>query len=65
VAIKTRLKSIGTGWITPPETSLELIDSPIVAPIRTKAASGSARRPEAMVVGADSKPGSYFDNSNC
>jgi len=28
VAIKTRLKSIGTVWTTPPETTLELIDRP-------------------------------------
>src|SRR4030081_3525794 len=28
LAIKTRLKSIGTVWTTPPETTLELIDRP-------------------------------------
>src|SRR2546422_164067 len=28
VAIKTRLKSIGTVWTTPPETTLDLIDRP-------------------------------------
>src|SRR5258708_2186243 len=28
VAIKTRLKSIGTVWTTPPEITLELIDRP-------------------------------------
>src|SRR6202022_3725155 len=44
LAIKTRLKSIGTVWTTPPETTLELIGRPIVAPIRTKAALGPPRR---------------------
>src|SRR6266852_295832 len=43
VAIKRRLKSIGTVWTTPPDHP-GTHRSPILAPIRTKAALGSARR---------------------
>src|SRR5216684_3372091 len=43
VAIKMRLKSIGTVWTTPPDHP-GTHRSPILAPIRTKAALGSARR---------------------
>jgi hypothetical protein len=43
LAIKTLLKTIGTAWTTPPETTLELIDSPIVRrPSKSRGAAWKA-----------------------